>query len=108
MTHNQSVIVRNKDHHSHQRRDTPHMVKTLGSQGLDKTTGCFDDGGYRVEVKIISQKRTCQFGHKVDDVVVFDGKIRHCFFRAYKAKMANCVPASAVAQHIETPTKCRH
>jgi len=30
-------------------------------------------------------------------------KIRHCFFRAHQAKMVNCVPASAAAQHIEAP-----
>ena len=40
----------------------------------EKTAGCFHDGGYRVEVKIISQKGTCQFGHQVDDVVLFDGE----------------------------------
>jgi hypothetical protein len=39
-----------------------------------ETTGCFEDGGYRVEVKVISQKGACQFGHQVDDVVVFDGE----------------------------------
>ncbi len=40
----------------------------------DKANGCFEDGGYRVEAKVISQKGTCQFGHQVDDVVVFDGE----------------------------------
>jgi len=39
-----------------------------------ETTGCFGDGGYRVEVKVISQQGTCQFGHRVDDVIVFDGE----------------------------------
>jgi len=39
-----------------------------------ETTGCFEDGGYRVEVKVISQQGTCQFGHQVGDVVVFDGE----------------------------------
>jgi uncharacterized repeat protein (TIGR04076 family) len=39
-----------------------------------ETTGDFEDEGYRVEVKVISQKGTCQFGHQVDDVVVFDGE----------------------------------
>jgi len=39
-----------------------------------QTTGCFEDGGYRVEAKVISQKGTCQFGHRIDDVVVFDGE----------------------------------
>ncbi len=38
----------------------------------EKVTGCFDDGGYRVEVKVISQKGNCQFGHQVEDVVVFE------------------------------------
>ena len=40
----------------------------------DKGKGCFEDGGFRVEVKVISQKGTCEFGHQVDDVVVFDGE----------------------------------
>jgi len=40
----------------------------------EKSTDCFEDGGYRVEVKVISQEGTCQFGHQVDDVVVFDGE----------------------------------
>ena len=35
-------------------------------------------------------------------------KIGHCFFGAYQAKMANCVSASAAAQHIETPIKRQH
>jgi uncharacterized repeat protein (TIGR04076 family) len=39
-----------------------------------EATGGFEDGGYRVEVKVISQKGTCQFGHQVDDVVVFNGE----------------------------------
>lgn len=33
-----------------------------------------DDGGYTVEVKVIDRKGTCQFGHQVGDVVVFDGQ----------------------------------
>jgi uncharacterized repeat protein (TIGR04076 family) len=37
-------------------------------------TGCFEDGGYRVEARVISQQGTCQFGHQVDDVIVFDGE----------------------------------
>jgi len=41
---------------------------------ISETTGCFEDGGYRVEVKVISQKGICQFGHRVDDVIVFDGE----------------------------------
>ena len=40
----------------------------------DKATGCFEDGGYRVKAKVISQKGTCEFGHQVDDVVAFDGE----------------------------------
>ena len=40
----------------------------------EKAAGCFEDGGYRIEVKVISRKGTCQFGHRVDDVVVFDGE----------------------------------
>ena len=40
----------------------------------DQATGCFEDGGYRVKAKVISQKGTCEFGHQVDDVVVFDGE----------------------------------
>jgi uncharacterized repeat protein (TIGR04076 family) len=40
----------------------------------EKSTGCFEDGEYRVEVKVISQEGTSQFGHQVDDVVVFDGE----------------------------------
>jgi uncharacterized repeat protein (TIGR04076 family) len=41
---------------------------------IDRTNGCFDDGGYRIEVRVISRKGTCQFGHQVDDVVVFNGE----------------------------------
>ncbi|MGD2270698.1 MAG: TIGR04076 family protein [Desulfobacterales bacterium] len=37
-------------------------------------TGGFEDEGYRIEVKVIRQKGTCQFGHRVDDTVVFDGE----------------------------------
>ena len=39
-----------------------------------KTNGCFDDGGYRIEVKVISQKGSCEFCHQVGDVVIFDGE----------------------------------
>ena len=39
------------------------------------TTGCFDDGGYRVIVKVISQKGTCQFGHQVDDMIATFNRI---------------------------------
>ena len=40
----------------------------------EKSAGFFEDGAYRVEVKVISQEGTCQFGHQVNDVVVFDGE----------------------------------
>ena len=33
----------------------------------------FEDTGYKVVAKVISQKGTCGFGHKVGDTVVFDG-----------------------------------
>ncbi len=33
-----------------------------------------EDKGYKIIVKVISQKGTCQFGHKVDDTVIFDGE----------------------------------
>jgi len=36
--------------------------------------GSSEDKGYRIIVKVISQKGTCQFGHKVGDTVVFDGE----------------------------------
>jgi uncharacterized repeat protein (TIGR04076 family) len=29
---------------------------------------------YRIELKVIEQKGTCGFGHKVGDVIVFDGR----------------------------------
>ena len=38
------------------------------------TSDCFDDGGCRIEVKVISQKGTCEFCHQVGDVVMFDGE----------------------------------
>jgi len=34
-----------------------------------------------------------------------DKKIRHCFFNANQAKIANCVSASSLAQHIEASIK---
>jgi hypothetical protein len=34
----------------------------------DKGKGCFEDGGFRVEVKVISQKGTCEFGHQERDL----------------------------------------
>ena len=34
---------------------------------------CFNDGGYRVEARVISQQGTCEFCHQVGDVVVFNG-----------------------------------
>lgn len=39
-----------------------------------ETSGRCNDGGYRVEVKVLSQNGTCHFGHQVDDVIVFDGE----------------------------------
>jgi uncharacterized repeat protein (TIGR04076 family) len=39
-----------------------------------ETSGYVDDGGYRIEVKVLNQKGTCHFGHQVDDVIVFDGE----------------------------------
>ncbi len=42
----------------------------------------FEDTGYKVVAKVISQKGTCSFGHKVGDTVVFDGETvdgRVCF-----------------------------
>ncbi|MCP4625042.1 MAG: TIGR04076 family protein [bacterium] len=39
-----------------------------------ETSGCHDDGGYRVEVKVLSRTGTCHFGHQVDDVIMFDGE----------------------------------
>jgi len=30
----------------------------------DKTNGCFDDGGFRIEVRAVSQKGTCDFCHQ--------------------------------------------
>ncbi len=29
---------------------------------------------YKVELRVIEQKGTCSFGHKVGDVIVFDGR----------------------------------
>ena len=34
----------------------------------------FEDTGYKVIARVISQKGTCGFGHKVGDPVVFDGE----------------------------------
>ena len=34
----------------------------------------FEDTGYKVVARVISQKGTCGFGHKVGDTVVFDGE----------------------------------
>jgi len=39
-----------------------------------EATSCYEDGGYRIEVKVLSQTGTCHFGHQVDDVIVFDGE----------------------------------
>jgi uncharacterized repeat protein (TIGR04076 family) len=46
----------------------------------------FEDTGYKVVAKVISQKGTCSFGHKVGDTVVFDGETvdgRVCFSALY-------------------------
>jgi uncharacterized repeat protein (TIGR04076 family) len=40
----------------------------------NKSSGCFEDGGFRIEAKVISQQGSCQFGHQVGDVAVFDGE----------------------------------
>ncbi len=34
----------------------------------------FEETGYTMVAKVISQKGTCEFGHKVGDTVVFDGE----------------------------------
>ena len=34
----------------------------------------FDDGGYTVVTRVISQKGNCSFGHKAGDEVIFDGE----------------------------------
>ncbi|MHC4748100.1 MAG: hypothetical protein ACYS18_12425 [Planctomycetota bacterium] len=38
---------------------------------------------------------------RVRNIAVFLQEIRHCFFSANQVKNANCVSASAEAQHIE-------
>ena len=46
----------------------------------------FEDTGYKVVARVISQKGTCGFGHKVGDTVVFDGETvqgRVCFSALY-------------------------
>ena len=46
----------------------------------------FEDTGYKVVAKVISQEGTCGFGHKVGDTVVFDGETvqgRVCFSALY-------------------------
>jgi hypothetical protein len=35
-------------------------------------------------------------------------KIRHCFFSANQAKIANCVSVSAATQHIEAPNNANN
>ena len=40
----------------------------------EKHSAGFEDTGYKVVAKVISQKGTCSFGHKVGDTVVFDGE----------------------------------
>lgn len=49
-------------------------LKSGGNNMTVESGGTFDDGGCRVEVKVISQKGTCHFGHQVGDSVVFDGE----------------------------------
>ena len=49
------------------------------SEGLESTA-------YKIVAKVISQKGTCGFGHKVGDTVVFDGETvegRVCFSALY-------------------------
>jgi uncharacterized repeat protein (TIGR04076 family) len=43
-----------------------HMTKLSESQGADAPC--------KIIAKVISQKGTCEFGHKVGDEVVFDGE----------------------------------
>ena len=40
----------------------------------EKHNGNFEDTGYKIIVKVISQKGTCAFGHQEGDTVVFDGE----------------------------------
>ena len=40
----------------------------------EKTSEGFEDTGYMIVAKVISQKGICEFGHKVGDTVVFDGE----------------------------------
>jgi uncharacterized repeat protein (TIGR04076 family) len=42
---------------------------------MAQAKGCgSEDKGYKIIVKVISQKGICQFGHKVGDTVIFDGE----------------------------------
>jgi uncharacterized repeat protein (TIGR04076 family) len=52
----------------------------------EKDSRHFEDTGYKIIAKVISQKGTCAFGHQVDDTVVFDGETvqgRVCFSALY-------------------------
>lgn len=52
----------------------------------DQESQKFDDGGYRIEVKVISQTGTCEFGHRVGDTIAFDGETiqgRVCYSALY-------------------------
>jgi uncharacterized repeat protein (TIGR04076 family) len=33
-----------------------------------------DQDSYKIQVKVLSQKGTCSFGHKEGDIVLFDGE----------------------------------
>ena len=39
-----------------------------------KNSRSFEDTGYRIIAKVISQQGTCAFGHQVGDTVTFDGE----------------------------------
>jgi uncharacterized repeat protein (TIGR04076 family) len=40
----------------------------------EKNSKNFEDTGYKIIAKVISQKGTCAFGHQVGDIVGFDGE----------------------------------
>ena len=40
----------------------------------EKDNRSFEDTGYKITVKVISQKGTCAFGHQMGDTVAFDGE----------------------------------
>ena len=61
----------------------------------------FEDTGYQVVAKVISQKGTCGFGHQVGDTVVFDGETvegRVCLSALYSF-LALCAGALLGACH---------